>query len=95
MPFSELKAMPPLPENVKLEVCRSACLGKRKTSEQVLPALEYGISKLKIDETVELICPLRDVPAAVFGLAELTGTIRCGNSKPLDRVVGHCFVAGA
>ena len=80
VPLSELKSIPPLPEKVKLEVCRSDCFGKRKTSEQVLPALEKGMSKLKMVEMVELIWPLKDVPEAWFGVAELMGTMRCGNS---------------
>lgn len=73
---SKLKSMPPLPEKVKLEVTRSDCLGKRKTSEQVLPALAEGMSKLKMEDMVELTCPLKVVPMAWFGLAELTGTMR-------------------
>lgn len=93
---SELKSMPPVPEKVKLEVCRSDCLGKRKTSEQVLPASEGGMSKLKMLETVELIWPLsEEAPAAWFGLAELMGMIRCGNSNGPEREAGHCFCAGA
>lgn len=95
VPLSELKSMPPVPEKVKLEVCRSDCLGKRKTSEQVLPASEAGMSKLKMLDTVELIWPLsEEIPAAWFGLAELMGMIRCGNSKGPDSEAGHCLWAG-
>jgi len=47
--------MPPFPEKVKLEVCRSDCFGKRKTSEHVFPSSAAGMSKLKIEEMVELI----------------------------------------
>lgn len=76
VPLSRLKSMPPLPEKVKLEVTRSDCLGKRKTSEQVLPASALGMSKLKMEDMDELTSPLNVVPMAWFGLAEETGTIR-------------------
>lgn len=44
--------MPPTLLNVKLEVTKFSCLGKRKTSEQVLPASSGLMSKLKIALTV-------------------------------------------
>lgn len=57
-PDSWAKSMAPLPEKVKDEVCRSAWLGKRKTSVQVLPWLPAGMSKLKMLDVVAEIWPL-------------------------------------
>ncbi len=51
-------------------------LSGRLTKEQVLPAFEDGMSKLKIDEMSELTSAKYDVPAAWFGMDELTGTIK-------------------
>lgn len=66
----------PSPLKLKDEVCRSALLGKRKTRLQVFPESDWGMSKLKILEIVEVIVPLKRVPNAVFGDEESTGTIR-------------------
>lgn len=57
----------PSPLKVKLEVCRSAFWGKRKTKLQVLPESDCGISKLKMLETLDVTLPLNEVPLAVFG----------------------------
>lgn len=45
-----------------------------------MPLSAAGMSKLKIVETVLETVPKYEVPAAVLGLTELTGTIKCGNS---------------
>lgn len=52
------------------------------------------MSKLKMDEIVEDTVPKKEVPAAVLGLLESMGMIRCGNSKFALRVPGHDGAAG-
>jgi hypothetical protein len=47
-----VKVICPLPDVVKLDVCKSACLGNKKVSVQVLPEYEAGMSKLKIEQVV-------------------------------------------
>lgn len=71
------------PEPVNEDVVSSAWVGKRKTSVQVLPVSEAGMSKLKIEETVEEISPKKEVPGAVVGDVEEMGMMRCGNWKAL------------
>jgi hypothetical protein len=56
------KSISPDPERTKLEVCSWDCFGKRKISEHCRPEYDEGMSKLKIDETVGVICPKYDVP---------------------------------
>jgi len=46
--------------------------------EQDFPAYVVGISKLKIVEVLLEMVAKSWVPAAVFGLSEETGAIRCG-----------------
>lgn len=75
-PFKREKSIPPLPLKVKELVWSWAWVGKRKTREQVLPASEAGISKLKMEETVEETVPKYEVPEALFGFDESTGTMR-------------------
>ena len=53
------------------------------------------MSKLKMVEIVEVTWPLKEVPYAWLGEAELTGTIRWGNSYVPVRAAGHVFGAGA
>ena len=48
-----------------------------------MPAYDCGMSKLKIDEMLPIAVPLNDVPYALSAMAELIGTMRCGN---LDKV---------
>lgn len=79
----------PSPLKVKEEVWSCDCIGKRKTSEHVLPESDWGMSKLKIEEMVEVTSPLNEVPIALSGDEESMGTIRCGNSKLPDRLVGQ------
>lgn len=54
-----------------------------------MPVVVVGMSKLKIDEMVEVIVALREVPCAVVGLEEETGTIRWGNWKAPLRLAGQ------
>lgn len=75
-PDSAAKSILPSPLKVNDEVCRSACFGNRKTRLQVLPESDWGMSKLKILETVEVTLPLNWVPAAVSGEDESMGTIK-------------------
>jgi hypothetical protein len=44
--------------------------------EHFFPASEAGMSKLKMEEMVEVTVPKYDVPAAVLGFEESMGTIR-------------------
>lgn len=64
LPLSWLKLMPPFPENLKLDVSRSSSLGKKKIKEHVLPEAEGGMSKLKIDEMLDVIWPFKELPRA-------------------------------
>ena len=52
-----LTSIAPLPERVKEEVCSSACLGSRKTSVQVRPAVAGGMSKVKMLLVVGVTVP--------------------------------------
>lgn len=57
-PLSSAKSMSPWPFQVYEDVSRSSFLGKRKTTEQVLPAYESGMSKLKMVLQSELMLAL-------------------------------------
>jgi hypothetical protein len=51
-------------------------LGNRKTRLQVFPESDWGMSKLKMLEMVEVTVPLKLVPNAVSGEDESMGIIR-------------------
>lgn len=83
----------PSPLKVNDDVWSWDCSGNRKTKLQLLPESDWGMSKLKIDETCEDTTPLNLVPPAVSGELESIGTIKCGNSKlPAVRVVGQLLL---
>ena len=50
--------------------------GNRKTKLQVLPESDWGMSKLKMLDTVDVTLPLNWVPKAVLGEDESTGMIK-------------------
>ena len=56
--LSRLISKPPEPVSSKAEVVSSVCRGRRKMRLHVLPAAEAGMSKLKIEDTTELMVPL-------------------------------------
>lgn len=74
--FNREKSIFPSPEKVKDDVVSSSSLGKRKTRVQVLPASAAGISKLKMDDMLEVTSPKKDVPAALSGFDLSTETMR-------------------
>lgn len=76
------------------DVCSFDWSGKRNTREQVLPEADGAMSKLKIDETVVVTSPLKDVPWAWSGEELSIGTMRCGYSKAPERDAGQVFGAG-
>jgi hypothetical protein len=51
-------------------------VGNKKTSEQVFPVSDAGISKLKMLEIVEDTSPKKLVPGALVGLLESIGMMR-------------------
>lgn len=88
--LSSAKSTLPSPLKVNKDVRRSFCCGKWNTKEQVFPASEAGMSKLKIVEMVAVTSTLNWVPAAVLGEEESIGMMRWGNSKlPETRLVLH------
>lgn len=57
-PFNIAKSISPAPVKSNEEVSKSACLGNRKTKEQVFPLSELGMSKLNKLETELETVPL-------------------------------------
>lgn len=55
---SRATSNPPEPLRLKADVVSLSCWGSRKTSVQVLPESDWGMSKLKIEEMVEEMVPL-------------------------------------
>lgn len=79
------KSISPLPDKVNVEVCSCVDLGKRNTSEQVLSASDWGISKLSKEDIFELVTTSYMVPYSFVGCEESTLMIRCGNYEILGR----------
>lgn len=67
--------MAPSPLKLNADVSSLSCVGNRKTREHCLFAKLGRKSKLKIEDIVDVIVPLKDVPAALLG-AELSIGIR-------------------
>lgn len=68
--------MAPSPLKLNEDVSSLSWVGNRKTSEHCLFAELGRKSKLKIEDTVDVIVPLNDVPAALLGDELSMGIIR-------------------
>lgn len=68
--------MAPSPLNENDEVSSWSFVGNRNTSEHRLFVTFWPKSKLKIDDMVDVIVPLKDVPGALEGAELSMGMIR-------------------